>query len=198
MELVKELMLPFDQCVTVSQEATVGECIRISHGSGDWRHSQGDSGSYRALLVLDGENRVVGKLNDKDIVSKMEPRYRAQREPETIAHIFAAGLSPALLKSMMERHSYWDETFTRSYQQVLNVKVKDCMHTPRAHECVQQGDPLELAVHQLVIGHHQSLLVTAAYSIVGTLTLTDVFHAMGRSWPYRNGQDHWGNGRVTL
>lgn len=186
MELVKELMLPIHECVTVSQEATVGECIRISHRPEDWRHGKGDACGHRALLVLDEETRVVGKLNDKDIVSKMEPRYRAQREPETTAHIFAAGLSPALLKSMMERHSYWDETFDRKYQQVLNVKVKDCMHTPKAHECVQEGDPLELAVHQLVIGHHQSLLVTAGDSIVGTLTLTGVFHRLGRSWPYWN------------
>ena len=180
MERVAELMLPIDECLTVSQEATVGESIRISQSSEQRRRGKRDAWSDRALLVLDGENRVIGKLNHKDIVASMEPRYRNQREHETIAHIFAAGLSPALLKSMMEKYSYWDETFDGRCEQVLNVKVKDCMHMPRPDEYVQQGEPLELAVHQLVIGHHQTLLVTAGDSIVGTLTLTDVFQRLGR------------------
>ena len=183
MEVVEELMLPIGECVTVNQDATLGESIRIWQGAGDRQQGKGDAGSHRALLALDEENLVVGKLNYKDVITQMEPRYRNQREPETIAHIFAAGLSPALLKSMMDRHSYWDETFERRCQQALNVKVKDCMHTLRAHEYVRQGDPLELAVHQLVIGHHQSLLVTAGDSIAGTLTLTDVFKGLGRRRP---------------
>jgi CBS domain-containing protein len=58
--------------------------------------------------------------------------------------------------------------------------VKDCMHTPGNDEYVQQSDSLELAVHQLVMGHHQSLLVTDGERVVGILTLTDVFEGICR------------------
>ena len=116
--------------------------------------------------------------------NNMEPRYRAQRSHETIAHIFAAGLRPALLKSMMERYSYWTETFDEKCQQVLDVKVKDCMHTAKREEYVRHSAPLELAVHQLVIGRHQSLLVIEGDSVVGTLTLADVLQRLRRLCQY--------------
>ena len=116
-------------------------------------------------------------------------RYRTQRSPETIANIFAAGLSPSLLKSMMERYSYWTETFDQKCKQVLEVKIKDCMHSPKRDECVQQSAPLELALHQLVIGRHQSLLVVEGDSIVGTLTLADVFQRLRRLCQDWNGMD---------
>ena len=180
MEFVEELMLPIGECVAVNQESTVRDSIRFAQKAEDQLRRNGEVLSPRALLVLDDEDMVVGKLNHQDIVTAMEPRYRTQQGHETIAHTFAAGLSPALLKSMMERYSYWTETFDQKCQQVLDVKVKDCMHIPKRDECVQQGASLELALHQLVIGRHQSLLVVEGDSIVGTLTLADVFHRLRR------------------
>ena len=180
MELVKEMMLPIDLCVAVNQELTVRDSIRLAQEAEDQRRNKGEVFSTRALLALDDEDRVVGKLNHQDIVTNMEPRYRTQQSHETIAHIFAAGLSPALLKSMMERYSYWAETFDEKCQQVLDVKVRDCMHTLKRDEYVQHSAPLELAVHQLVIGRHQSLLVVEGDAIVGTLTLADVFQRLRR------------------
>ena len=184
MELVKELMLPIDQCVTVNQDWTVRDSIRLAQEAEEQRRRNGEVLSPRALLALDDEDRVVGKLNHQDIVTNMEPRYRAQRSHETIAHIFAAGLRPALLKSMMERYSYWTETFDEKCQQVLDVKVKDCMHTAKREEYVRHSAPLELAVHQLVIGRHQSLLVIEGDSVVGTLTLADVLQRLRRLCQY--------------
>jgi len=180
MELVKELMLPIDQCVAVNQEWTIRDSIRLAQETEEQRRHNGEAFSHRAWLVIDDEDRVIGKLNQQDIVTNMEPRYRIQRSHERIANIFAAGLSPSLLKSMMERYSYWTETFDERCQQVLDVKVKDCMHTPKRDEFVQQSAPLELALHQLVIGRHQSLLVEEGDSIVGTLTLADVFQRLRR------------------
>jgi len=183
MEIVKDLMVPVEECVTVNQEMTVREAIQILEKAQEKQRAKGGAYQYRALLVLNEENQVVGKLSHLDIVKNMEPKYRSQKGSEAIAHIYAAGFSPALLKSMMQRYSYWDESFERRCQEVLSVKVKDCMHTPGNDEYLQQSDSLELAVHQLVMGHHQSLSVTEGDCIVGILTLTDVFEGICRqSW----------------
>lgn len=185
MEIVKDLMVRVEECATVNQEMTVRETIQILEKAQETQRARGGDYQYRALLVLNDENQVVGKLSHRDIVKYMEPKYRRQKSSEAIAHIYAAGLSPALLKSMMERYSYWDESFERRSHEVLSVKVKDCMHTPGKDEYLQQSDSLELAVHQLVMGHHQSLSVTEGDCIVGILTLTDVFKGICRqSW-------HW-------
>lgn len=175
MEIVKDLMVSVADCATVDQEATIREAIQIIERARGQQHSKGRTCHYRALLVLNKDKEVVGKLDYIDIVKNMEPKYRSQKIAEATAHIFAAGLSSALLKSMMHRYSFWDVPFETRCQQVLAVKVNECMHNPGNDECVQQSDSLELAVHQLVIGRHQSLLVIENDTVVGMLTLTDLF-----------------------
>ena len=87
MEFVKELMLPIGECVAVNQESTVRDSIRFAQKAEDQLRRNGEVLSPRALLVLDDEDMVVGKLNHQDIVTAMEPRYRTQQGHETIAHI---------------------------------------------------------------------------------------------------------------
>ena len=48
----------------------------------------------------------------------------------------------------------------------------------KAGEYVSEDSSLDVAIHQLIIGHHQSLLVTSGKKIVGILRLTDVFVAV--------------------
>ena len=52
MELVKELMLPIDQCVAVNQELTIRDSIRLAQEPEDQRRRNGEAFSPRALLVL--------------------------------------------------------------------------------------------------------------------------------------------------
>ncbi|MEE9248587.1 MAG: CBS domain-containing protein [Dehalococcoidia bacterium] len=180
MKTVKDMMLPIEECATVSREMTVCEAIQVLGGAQEKQRAQDGACKHRALLVVDKDNRVLGKLSHLDIVMNMEPKYRSQKSSEAIAHIFAAGLSSALLKSMMQRYSFWDEPFERRCQKALRAKVEDCMHTPGKNEYVHESDLLEVAVHQLVMGHHQSLLVTDGDWVVGILTLADVLEGICR------------------
>ena len=52
------------------------------------------------------------------------------------------------------------------------------MQAPSEGEFIEQEASLEIAVLQLVMGHHLSLLVTSGKEIVGILRLTDVFAAV--------------------
>jgi predicted transcriptional regulator len=49
------------------------------------------------------------------------------------------------------------------------------MVTPTPKERIAEESSLQEAVHQLIVGNHQSLLVTRDSEIVGVLRLTDVF-----------------------
>ncbi|MBI5896166.1 MAG: hypothetical protein HZB24_09255, partial [Desulfobacterales bacterium] len=57
-------------------------------------------------------------------------------------------------------------------------KVVKYMHRPTEGEYIDQDDSLDKAIHLLVVGHHQSLLVTSGREIVGLLRMTDVFAAV--------------------
>ena len=180
MRTVKDLMVLANQCASVHQDISVREAVRILKCTENRQGPCRVPFEHGALLVLDEDNRFVGKLCRTDIVMKVDPACRARERPEAIAHTSTAGLSPALLRSLMEGHSLWSETFEQRCQKVLDLTVADCMCTPGSSEYVLETDLLDLAIHRLVIGSHQSLLVTGGEVIVGILSLTDVFE--GLAW----------------
>ena len=52
------------------------------------------------------------------------------------------------------------------------------MQAPSAEEFIEHDTSLQIAILQLVVGHHLSLLVTKGGQIIGILRLTDVFAAI--------------------
>ena len=58
------------------------------------------------------------------------------------------------------------------------LKVEDFMQAPSEGEIIEYEASLEMAVMQLVLGRHLSLLVTRDKKIVGVLRLTDTFAAV--------------------
>jgi len=55
------------------------------------------------------------------------------------------------------------------------LEVKYFMYTPDDGEYIRDDAELNKAVHRLIEGRHQSLLVTRGDDIAGVLRLTDVF-----------------------
>ena len=185
MEIVKDLMVPLADCATVDQETTIYQAILAMKTS---RNKQVASDmpsrllctGYPALLVLDDESRVVGKLGQTDIVLNLDPNYQGHGGVQAIAHTATAGLSPALLKSLVQWDSLWNESFEHRCRQVLNLKVKDWMCGASSEERVLESDPLQVGIHKLAIGYHQSLLVTGNGGVTGILRLSDIFEQIAR------------------
>ncbi len=185
MKLVKDLMVPAEQCATVRQEVTVGEALRKFKAMGKGQSGVRESAECGALLVVDQGNRAIGKLGRTDIVMRLDPGYRRQGDSSAIAHTATAGLSPALLRSLLHRYSAWNESFETRCQSVLVLTVEECMCQPNSSECVMDSDLLEVAVHKLAISHHQSLLVVGTQGIAGILSLCAVFREIDVEWDAR-------------
>ena len=182
MKLVKDLMLPAKDCATVHQEVTVGEALQKFKAMEKSQSGARLSPECGALMVVDQEKRAIGKLGPTDIVMSLDPGYRSRGDSSAIAHTATAGLSPALLRSLLHRYSAWNESFETRCQSMLVLTVEECMCQPNSSECVIDSDLLEVAVHKLTMSHHQSLLVVGTQGIVGILSLSDVFREIGREW----------------
>ena len=180
MNIVKDLMVPVAVCATVHQDTTVRQAIRTLKQASDKKPASMGAFKYRVLLVLDDDHRVVGKLGHSEIVLNMDPIYRSLEDSEEIAHTSTAGLSQALLKSLLRWDSLWKESFEQRCQRVLNLKVKSCMSIAISDECVLDTDSLEVAIHKLVIYRQRSLLVVGVDGVVGILRLTDVFEQIAQ------------------
>jgi CBS domain-containing protein len=170
---IKDLMIPLSEYATVSEDATLFEAVL----SLEKAQAEFDQTRYRhrAVLVLDAQGAVVGKIGQLDTLRALEPKYQEMQAGDTLARL---GFSRKFMKSMMAHYKLFDRPLKDICKTAATAKVKDFMHTLTEGEFVEENASLDEAIHQLVLGHHQSLLVTRDKDIVGILRLTDVFAAI--------------------
>ena len=169
---VRDFMVPLDEYATVSQENTLYEAVLALEKAQEELDRERYVYLHRAILVCDENGKIVGKVSQLDVLRALEPKYQDIGEPRAISR---AGFSPNFLKSIMEQYSLLAESFMEICTRSAELKVKNFMYTPTEGEYVQEDAALKIAIHQLVMGHHQSLLVTGGNEIVGILRLSDIF-----------------------
>jgi len=168
---VKDLMVPLVEYATVNEEASLHAAVLALDEA--QKHFRQDRYKHRAILVLDKSKHVVGKLSQLDVIKGLEGGYKKMGDFKGISH---TGFSTEFIKSMVDKYDLWQKPLEDICRRSPHIKVKDIMYTPTEGEYVHQEATLDQALHQLVVGHHQSLLVTKdGKEIVGILRLTDVF-----------------------
>jgi predicted transcriptional regulator len=85
------------------------------------------------------------------------------------------GLSNDFLSSMMEQYCLWEESLETLVKIASKLKAKDIMYSLEEGEFVDETATISHAIHQLILGHHQSLLVSKDNKVIGILRLSDVF-----------------------
>jgi len=168
--LVKDLMVPLADYATVSEDATLFEAVMALEQAQERFDRSRDR--HRAVLVLDKDGRVVGKISQLDVLRALEPRYAAMGDFKGSSRL---GFSAEFIRSLIEKYSLWEKPLHDICRKASQIKVKTVMYSPTEGEYVEEDATLDKAIHQLVVGHHQSLLVTRGKEIVGIIRLTDVF-----------------------
>jgi len=172
--MVKDLMVPLAEYATVPEDATLYDAVMALEKA----QAAFDQTRYRhrALLVLNANQRVIGKISQLDVLKALEPKYeQVMGRKGIMAH---SGLTREFMKSLMSHYGLWSGAMSEICKKAATLKVKDFMHEPTEGEHIDETATLNEAIHQLVIGQHQSLLVTHQGHIVGILRLTDVFAAV--------------------
>jgi CBS domain-containing protein len=164
-------MIPLSEYATVSEDATLYDAVIALEKA----QEEFDQSKYRhrAILVFDATKKIVGKVSQNDVIMALETKYKELGIKGSISRL---GFSNTFLKSMFEQYHLWDTPFDKICEKAAQLKVKDIMYTPTEGDFVREDASLSEAIHQLVIGNHQSLLVTDGKDIVGILRLTDVFN----------------------
>ncbi|MBU3951965.1 MAG: CBS domain-containing protein [Proteobacteria bacterium] len=174
--IVKDLMIPLSEYATVNDDADLSEALDALETA----QEQFDKSRYRhrAILVLEKKTgKVIGKLSQLDVIRSLEPKYELFTEEKKFpqASMSYLGFSPKFMNAILEQYELWYEPLNDICKNAGIKKVKEIMYTPTAGEYVNEEANLGVAVHQLIMGHHQSLLVIRDEDIVGILRLTDVF-----------------------
>lgn len=173
--VVKDLMVPLDEYATVDEDANLFEAVSELEKA----QEQFDSKKYRhrAILVISKSGVVKGKISQLDAIRALEPKYSEFSSRGSAA----MGFSKKFIVSMMDRYDLWNKPMRDLCKKAMDLKASDVMYKPEEGEYVEENATLDQAIHQLIIGQHQSLLVAREGAIVGILRLTDVFTAVFRA-----------------
>lgn len=170
---VSELMVPLSEYAKVPLSATladaVGALIQARKGFDPSRYP------HRAVLVVNEKDEVVGKISQANVLKALEPRYFDELGIDGDMGIHR--LSNYFLKSMIDKYNLFNEPFEEACKRASQLPIEKVMYSPRASDYIDKDDTLGLAIHRLILGCHQSLLVRDEGRVIGILRLTDIFDA---------------------
>ena len=170
---VKELMVPLSEYATVPKGSTLFEAVlALEKAQEEFDHTKY---KHRGVLILDKDQRVIGKLGQLDVLRALEPK---DENPAEISDLRQFGFSSNFVHKLRKQRRMNAAPMKDLCSKASKLRVEDFMQTPSEGEFIEIDASLEMAVMQLVSGHHISLLVTRNKEIIGILRMTDVFAAV--------------------
>jgi CBS domain-containing protein len=167
---VRDLVVPFDEYATVHEDENFYAAVLALEEAR--KRFEKDQYKNRTVLVTGRDGNIVGKLSHLDLIRGLEPEYKKIEELKAASR---SGLTPEFIDSILKEHNLWQSPLDDLCRKAAQLRVKEFMQAPTEGEYVEEDAFLDEAVHKLLMGHHQSLLVTRASEIVGILRLSDVF-----------------------
>ena len=77
---VKDLMVPLSEYATVAEDATLYEAVLALEEAQENFEDKHTRYRHRAILMLDKNGTVVGKLSQLDVLKALEPKYQEKVE----------------------------------------------------------------------------------------------------------------------
>jgi CBS domain-containing protein len=149
---VKELMVPFTLCATVSEDASLHEAVLAFEASRQ-RCDRWDY-RFRIILVYDKQFRVVGTLRQFEVLK---------------------GLEKSTGQSKLVDNQIWGNILRDICDLAKHLKVRDIMTVPTDEEYISEDADLTVAVHRMLKGNFLSLMVNGEKGFVGIIRLSDIF-----------------------
>lgn len=164
---VRDLMVPMEAYARVSEGSTLVEAILALQEARE--HQPEGSDPFKAVLVVDGNGRVVGKVGQYGLVHALGSVYSTWVDVDELDRL---GISEDSIVSIKRHHEYFQESLTELCSRVRTVRVREIMQ-PVA-ESIDVDASLHEAVNKIARWQTLSLLVTSEGSVVGILRLADV------------------------
>jgi predicted transcriptional regulator len=173
---IKDLMVPRSEYAVIAEDASIFDAVMALEKA----QKEYDQSPYlhRGILVEDKSHKIVGKLGQHDVLRALEPRYEEMKTDTP--GMMRYGFSKRFLLSLLDTYGLFNKPLEDICRKAGQETVAKYMHRPNEGEYIEESDSLDKAIHLLIVGHHQSLLVSRGDEIVGLLRLTDVFAAVNR------------------
>lgn len=157
---VADLMLALAQYTAVSEEATLEE-VFLALESALKGSAKPDPSQARdfAVLVLDQDGRVRGRLGVWDVLQGLEPQ--SGKRVDALA--------------MVDGYEAWDRPLMHLGLKARTVRAKDLVKALSQDEYIDESAGLNEALRRLVDNRFLSLIVMRGRETAGILRVVDVF-----------------------
>ena len=166
-KLVKDLMVPLDKYGVVSQDDTIHDAI-LKFEEAMKNRDRGRQ-PFRAVLVTDEKNNVVGKLGQFAFLKALEPHHTVLSD---MSKLSSSGASEEFISSVSEDYQFFRGDLSLLCSRAGHTKVKEVMHP--ATESIDENVSLSEAITKIVKWETLSVLVTRKGKVIGLLRLDDV------------------------
>jgi len=170
---VKDVMIPLTEYATISQESTLYQAVLALEDT--YAAIDRQTHKYRALLVYDGNDRIVAKLDHLSIVRALEPKFQDVGDINMLTRF---GFGPSFLRDITRDFELLQKPLDDICKRAARITVRSIMQAPAKDEYIAQEASLNEGIHLLAISRHQSLLVKQQDEVVGILRLSDVYHTI--------------------
>ena len=171
---VKDFMVPISEYATVVVGTSLIDAVKALEKAQETYTTS--KYQHRAIIVLDKEGRIVGKISQLRALKAIEPDFQANTDIEQLKGFH---FSDQYISQLRDLYRYRGKVMSKDSLRAASVKkVEEFMQTPSPGEYVAEDCSLDTAIHRLVAGTHLSLLVTRDEKIVGILRISDVFAAV--------------------
>ena len=170
---VEELMVPLSEYATVPEGSTLFDAVlALEQAQEEFDYTKY---RHRAVLILNKDKQVIGKLGQLDVLRALEPK---NGDLDDINALGQYGFSAKFVHIVRKQRRLQSSPLKDICNKAARLRVEDFMQAPSEGDFIDQEASLEIAVLQMVMGNHLLLLVMWDRKIVGILRLADVFEAV--------------------
>ena len=171
---IKDIMIPIENYASVNQKSSLYDALIAIRESQE--KLSPNMQPIRAVLIVDDNNNIVGKMGHAAFLRALEPKYNKIIDFEKLTR---AGVSAAFISSMTDNLRLWQDDFATICRQASTIKVKNVMSP--VSEGIDENASITEAIHQIIVLQLLSLLVKSGLKIVGIVRLSDLFHEVERN-----------------
>ena len=157
---VEALMLPLTDYTSVSEDATLYDAFIALEGAlhGVQKADPSHPRDF-AVLVLDAEGQVLGRLVVWDILAGLEPQTIKSIDP----------------LAMVEDYSAWRQPLANLATKARTIKVRNLVRALSKEEYIDATTSVDQALDRMIRSRLLSLIVTRNDKPVGIMRVVDVF-----------------------
>ncbi len=167
--LVREVMIPVSDYVTIKEENTLFEIFQILE-----KHKEETANhAHRDAIVINNDGNFIGKVTMIDVFRALEPNYK-----RLIKNYTASTLTKEYVIEAVKDFNLWLEPMSDLCKRGRGIKVSEIMYVPGKHEFIQEDESLEKALHEYVMDIHQPLIVKKKDKVTGILRFGDLYEVI--------------------